>query len=228
MFRKDLAELKSNRKWASSHTLDVGMLIETKQAFASNINYPKKKLPPLKSIGSTDIYSLPNQYCKDYTSSSIKKEELASLKSTELKNQRKEDVAAKLCSLYDLVKEKTSEFIYISSSSESYQVPRAIAFTSSTIRHIYESTQNQSRFKESNGSISFEVSDMIMKEVLCFLYTEWIKINLEWPSSYEPTAENILQILEFGLYLGLQGLVEMCCKRAGHYIKCILVYMYNL
>jgi hypothetical protein len=219
MFRKDIPELKSNRKWASSHTLDVGILIETKKAFASTISYPKlKKLPPLTTKSSLDLSQNPFSR-NDYRSVSriMPPQPLKEVP----KYHRKEALDLKLKSFNDLYNQST-EYITISNSTDSYSVPSDVLFRSLTIQHIYEATKSRIIFKESDGNINFPVSDLIMKEVLCYLYAEWTKENLGLSHGYVPGKENVMQILEFGLYLGLQGLVEMCCDHICLYIKGIV------
>lgn len=226
MFRKDLAELKSNRKWASSHTLDVGIFVETKKAFSSTISYPKlKKLPPLtKNAGISDLDLSQNPFSRDDFRFSSKNDQTVAAAvpintKESINNSRKEQLVAKLRSFSDLYNRENYDYLTISNLNESYQVPFDICFRSGTIKHFYEATRSNTIFKESSGTINFSVSDDVIKEVLCFMYSEWIKENLGLSDIYRPGKDNLLQTMDFGLYLGLQGLVEMCCDHVCRYIK---------
>ena len=217
MSRKDL---KTSRKWASSHTLNVGLSVETPKALASNISYPKlKKLPPLdKALNTLSIAVV-----KDDIFPPIGSEIDNSSKISNLRNRQKEVLDNQLKNMETLVKQRQLDAITISNSTDAFHVPIDVAFISPTIRHIFEASQNRMIFKESNGHITLPASDMALKEILCHLYSQWIKQNLGLSSNCNPVKDNVLEVLELGLYLGLQELVEISCKIVCGNIKCNII-----
>ncbi|KAJ3403624.1 hypothetical protein HDU80_003948 [Chytriomyces hyalinus] len=105
-----------------------------------------------------------------------------------------------------------------------FEVHKEVAFTSQTLRHIYNSSHNFAESREHLVQLPFD--EIMLIQLIVFMYSQSLDSNMPQPKSrtshFEPNLRDALLIMDAALYLDLPILVEKCselCARNVHQIE---------
>lgn len=234
------------KHWKSSRQIDIGMIVNHKLSDKSMIHYPvakratghlpKLKNPPPSYQGQNDNRSkISASLMADISAYHVipspaiersPESHLANLKLDDDHDMDKDWVRMQQSAIYRLVFETdpVAPILSVRAGPDRrlFQCARSVLYQSTTIKHIHESSHNFLEEKEGLNfpSISADAFSHVIEHLNRTLLSK-SKVDISMFSPYEIPTEYLFEVIQFGLYLDLQRLVEQCSTFIAKKFECM-------